>query len=333
LVAVHFTHGYSNQHVTLRGETESNQVSAASNELPRLALTGLSGFVGSSVGRQFSKRFALLDLYHRTPAEAGIAVATVQVRDEAVTDSVTAARDWGARALVNIGAAADVDACEQERGDRAGNVFRANVTIPQELAGACAAHALRFVHVSTDYVFDGEDGPYREHEVPTSAANWYGQTKLEGERAILAVNPAAAIARPSLPYGEAHPRKRDIVRLVRSRLGEGQPFGGVVDQFITPTWLGDIAEGLAALATGAGSGIYHLAGATILSPYDAALIVARTFGLDERLVHPSTLAAITQAGRAPRPRVTALLGTRLQREFGPSLRPKGFAEGVGLLRH
>jgi dTDP-4-dehydrorhamnose reductase len=245
---------------------------------------------------------------------------------------VTAARDWGAIALVNIGAAADVDACEQERGDRTGGVYRANVTIPQELARACAAHGLRFVHVSTDYVFDGEDGPYREDDVPTSAANWYGQTKLDGERAILAVNSAAAIARPSLPYGEAHPRKRDIVRLVRARLGDGQPFGGVVDQFITPTWLGDIADGLAALAMGSGNGIYHLAGATILSPYDAALIVARTFGLDERLVQPSTLAAITQAGRAPRPRATALLGTRLQREFGPSLRMKGFAEGVGLLR-
>ena len=307
-------------------------MSAAPNKLPRLALTGLSGFVGSSVGRQLNKRFALLDLYHRTTAGSDIAATVLQVRDDAVADAVTAAHDWGAIARVNIGAAADVDACEQERGDRTGSVYRANVTIPQELARACAAHGLRFVHVSTDYVFDGEDGPYREDDVPTSAANWYGQTKLDGELAILAGNPAAVIARPSLPYGEAHPRKRDIVRLVRSRLGDGQTFGGVVDQFITPTWLGDIAEGLAALAMGSGNGIYHLAGATILSPYDAALIVARTFGLDESLVHPSTLAAITQAGRATRPRVTALLGTRLQREFGPTLRPKGFAEGVGLLR-
>ncbi len=307
-------------------------MSAVPDELPRLALTGLSGFVGTSVGRQLTKRFALLDLYHRTPAGSDIGAITLQMPDDAVADAVTAARDWSAGALINIGAAADVDACERERGDRAGSVYRANVTIPQELARACATHGLRFVHVSTDYVFDGEAGPYREDDVPTSAANWYGQTKLDGERAILAVNPAAVIARPSLPYGEAHPRKRDIVRLVRSRLGEGQTFGGVVDQLITPTWMGDIAEGLAALATGGGSGIYHLAGATILSPYDAALIVARTFGLDERLVQPSTLAAITQAGRAPRPRATALLGTRLQREFGQSLRMKGFAEGVGLLR-
>jgi len=302
------------------------------NELPRLALTGLSGFVGSSVGRRFTERFALLDLYHRTAAGSDIALAAVQLRDDAMAKAVTAARAWGAGALVNIGAAADVDACEGERGDRTGSVYRANVTIPQELARACATDGLRFVHVSTDYVFDGEDGPYREDDEPTSAANWYGQTKLEGERAVLAVNPAAAIVRPSLPYGEAHPRKRDIVRLVRSRLDEGQSFGGVVDQFITPTWLGDIAAGLAALATGGGGGIYHLAGATILSPYDAALIVARTFGLDETLVRPSTLAAITQAGRAQRPRITALLCTRLQREFGPALRLKGFAEGVGLLR-
>jgi dTDP-4-dehydrorhamnose reductase len=206
------------------------------------------------------------------------------------------------------------------------------VDVPRALARACARSGLRFVHVSTDYVFDGEHGPYREDDRPTTAANWYGQTKLEGELAVLEAHPAVAIVRPSLPYGEPHPRKRDIVRLVRSRLAGGQPFGGVVDQFVTPTWLGDIADGLAALATSQGRGIYHLAGATILSPYDAALMIARTFGLDERLVHPSTLAAITQAGRAPRPRATALLSARLHGEFGPDFRLKGFAEGLGQLR-
>ena len=307
-------------------------MSSATNGLPRLALTGLSGFVGSSVGRQLVHQFTLFDLYHRTRAEADLVTASLQLRDDAIEGAVNAAREWGSAALINIGAAADVDACEQERGDREGSVYRANVSIPRRLARACGEIGLRFVHVSTDYVFDGEDGPYHEDDIPTSAANWYGQSKLDGEKAVQDANPAAAVVRLSLPYGREHPRKRDIVRLVRSRLSAGQPFGGVVDQFITPTWLGDIAEGLAAVATSSGAGIYHLAGATILSPYDAALTVARTFGLDERLVQPSTLAAITQAGRAPRPRVTALLGTRLQREFGPEYRLKGFAEGVGLLR-
>ncbi|MGI8915797.1 MAG: SDR family oxidoreductase [Chloroflexota bacterium] len=305
---------------------------SALDDRPRLAMTGLSGFVGSSVGRRLANQFALFDLYHRTPVGNDLAAAALQMHDGGGEDAVSAARDWGAVAFINIGAAADVDACERERGDRDGSVYHANVTVPLALARACATKGVRFVHVSTDYVFSGEDGPYREEDAPTHGANWYGQTKLEGERAIRDVNPDAAIVRPSLPYGEAHPRKRDIVRLVRSRLGDEQPFGGVVDQFITPTWLGDIAAGLGALATSTGAGIYHLAGATILSPYDAALIVARTFGLDERLVQPSTLSAITLVGRAPRPRVTALLCPRWQREFGPALRLKGFAEGVGLLR-
>ncbi|HEY8742500.1 MAG TPA: sugar nucleotide-binding protein [Chloroflexota bacterium] len=307
-------------------------VTTAPDTSPQLALTGLSGFVGSAVAGDLASRFALLDLYHRTPVSGDVASNTVQLRDDMIEDGVHAVHRWGAIALINIGAAADVDACEHERDDRDGGVYRANVSVPRRLAVACAELGLRYVHVSTDYVFDGEGGPYREGDVPTAAANWYGQTKLDGERAILDVNPAAAIIRLSLPYGPEHPSKRDIVRLIRSRLSVGQTFAGVVDQFITPTWLGDIAAGLAAVATSAGTGIYHLAGATILSPYDAALIVARTFGLDERLVQPSTLAAITQAGRAPRPRVTALLETRMQREFGPEFRLKGFAEGVGLLR-
>jgi dTDP-4-dehydrorhamnose reductase len=307
-------------------------VNAAPSNAPRLALTGLSGFVGSAVATRLRRDFALLDLYHRTPVGSGVASLSVQLSDDSAAEAMRKVQEWGALALVNLGAAADVDACERQRGDRDGSVYRANVAVPQALARACAERDLRFVHVSTDYVFDGEAGPYREDDVPTVAANWYGQTKLDGELAVLDANPAAAIVRPSLPYGREHPRKSDIVRLIRTRLGAGQPFGGVVDQFITPTWLDDIADGLAELASATGSGFYHLAGSTILSPYDAALIVARTFGLDERLVERSTLAAITQAGRAPRPRATALLCARLQREFGPTLRLKGFAEGVGLLR-
>lgn len=299
---------------------------------PRLALTGASGFVGAAVAARLAPRYDLLDLYHRTPAAAELGLPSVQLDEGNSAATLDAVSRWGATALVHLGAAADVDACERERGDRSGAAYHANVTVPGQLAAACAARGLRFVHVSTDYVFDGERGPYREDDELTQAANWYGQTKLEGERAVRAANPAAAIARIALPYAEPHPRKRDIVRLVRDRLGADQPFGGAVDQHITPTWIGDIAAGLAALAQHDGAGVYHLAGATILSPYEAALIVARTFGLDERLVQPSTLAALTQAGRAPRPRVPALLTGRLVSELGAALRPKGFAEGVGVLR-
>ena len=298
----------------------------------KLALTGLSGFVGTCVARRLAPRFALLDLYRQNRAEEGLAEGAVQLRPEAADEAVAAAQEWGALALINLGAAADVDACERERGDREGQAYQSNAVLPGRLARACAARGLRFVHVSTDYVFDGARGPYREDDPSDGAANWYGQTKLDGERAVLAADPAAAVVRPALPYGEEHPRKRDIVRLVRGRLAAGQPFAGAVDQFITPTWMGDIAEGLAALALGAGAGVYHLAGATILTPYDAALVVARTFGLDEARVRPSTLAALTQAGRAPRPGSTALLCGRFRREYGDRLRLKGFAEGVGLLR-
>jgi dTDP-4-dehydrorhamnose reductase len=307
-------------------------MATGANERFRVAFTGLSGFVGAAVARRLAGRFDLLDLYHRAPASGGMSAAAVQLRAEAVAVGAEAARAWGAAALVNIAAAADVDACEREREDRDGVVYQANVAFPSALAAACAGVGLRFVQVSTDYVFDGEAGPYRETDTPTRAVNWYGQTKLEGEYAIQEAGPAAVIARLALPYGQPHLRKRDIVRLVRSRLEAGQPFNGAVDQFVTPTWLDDVADGLAALATGTGVGIYHLAGATVLSPFEAALIVARTFGLDEGLVRPSTSAAITQAGRAPRPRGTALLSARLEREFGPTFRLKGFAEGVGMLR-
>jgi len=295
-------------------------------------MTGASGFVGSVVARRLARNFELLDLYHRTPAPADIVGQSlyIDLSDRRSIDQ--ALRDWRADALLHIAAAADVDACEAEREDRSGNAYQTNAVLPGLLARTCRELGIRFVHISTDYVYDGVDGPYHDMDLPGRAANWYGQTKLEGERAALKANPAAAVVRPSLPYGPAHPRKRDIVRLVRSRLGAGEAFAGAVDQFISPTWLDDLGDGLAAIVAGQGSGAYHLAGATLLTPYDAALVVARTFGLDERLVRPATLAEISGSGRAPRPRATALLCPRFDRELGGRVRRRGFAEGVGLLR-
>jgi len=92
---------------------------------------------------------------------------------------------------------------------------------------------------------------------------------------------------------------------------------------------------LTALAMSDGQGIYHLAGATLLSPFEAALVVARTYGLDESLVRPGTLAEITnQSNLAPRPVRTALLSDRFRTEFSNQIeRPlRGFVEGIGTFR-
>jgi dTDP-4-dehydrorhamnose reductase len=300
---------------------------------PRIAATGLSGYVGTRLRELFYDKLTLIDWYRRTPAP--VATAWHQV-DFSNSDAVAVAlaRDQPG-VVLNIGAMANVDDCERERGDRDGDAWLSNATAPGVLARACRAADVRFIQVSTDYVFDGRTGPYREDSPTNSAANWYGETKLAGERAVLEAGGDCAIARIVLPYRRPPASRTDLPQLIRTRLSAGEPFHAAVDQLITPTLLDDIAESLVALALSTNTGVYHLAGATMLSPYEAALIVARTFHLDEQLVQRSVLSAITsQANRAPRPPRSALLSDRFRADFSHVIeRPlRGFAEGVGTLR-
>lgn len=298
-----------------------------------VAVTGLSGFVGTRLGELYGRSLALVDWYHRTPSAHAVASYALDTADEAAV-AAALERDRPS-AVVNVAAQANVDACERERDDRAGDAWRANAEAPGVLARACRRAGVRFVHVSTDYVFDGAAGPYDEMSPTSHAANWYGETKLAGERGVLDSGGNVAIARIVLPYRRPPASRVDLVQLVRTRLASGQQFVGATDQLITPTLADDIADGLISLATSEGQGIYHLAGATLLSPYEAGIAVARTFGLDESLVKPGTLAEITsQANRAPRPARTALLSDRFRREFADRLhRPlKGVLEGIGTLR-
>lgn len=300
---------------------------------PVLAVTGLSGFVGTRLGELYGESYSLVDWFRRTPSPHAVASFAIDTADERAV--VAALERDRPGVVINVAAQANVDVCERERGDLTGPAWRSNADAPSVLARACRHRGIRLLHVSTDYVFDGSAGPYDEASPTSHAANWYGETKLAGERAVLDAGGDAAIARIVLPYRRPPASRLDLVQLVRSRLANGQPFVGATDQLITPTLTDDIADGLIALALSDMRGIYHLAGATLLSPYEAGLAVARTFGLDESLVRPGTLAEITsQANRAPRPARTALLSDRFRREFADRLhRPlKGFLEGVGTLR-
>ncbi len=298
----------------------------------RIAVTGGSGFVGSATIRRLSHLVPILDAYRTVPAPAHDRVRSVQVDVSSKVALTAALKEFGATTLINFAAAADVDACERDAGDWTSAAYQANAVLPNILARACHEAGVHFIHLSTDYVFSGNNGPYDEEDQPDDAVNWYGQTKLEGERAALRVNPDAAIVRISTPYGDLHTRKIDIVQLVRRRLSAGQPFTGAVDSLITPTWLGDVATGLAAVSAARGTGVYHVSGSTILSPYEVALIVSRTYGLDESLISPVLNAALAQPGRAVRPLRSALFSKRLQADGDGSIRFAGIAEGVGKVR-
>jgi len=177
-------------------------------------------------------------------------------RPDSVTAAFAAAAPW---MVINAAAYTAVDAAEAD----AEAARRANRDGPALLARLCAAAGAQFVHVSTDYVFDGLKGaPYVETD-PTSPTGVYGATKLEGEQAVLAALPGALVLRTSWVYAASG---RNFVLTILNAARKTDRLRVVADQRGCPTTAADLAAAILAIAervaTGqaAPGGIYHAAG-------------------------------------------------------------------------
>ncbi|MFD3331775.1 dTDP-4-dehydrorhamnose reductase [Streptomyces sp. NPDC058700] len=228
--------------------------------------------------------------------------------------------------VVNCAAYTAVEAAETDP-DRA---FRVNAEGPRHLAGLCARHGTRLLHLSTDYVFPGDAGsPYPEDH-PTAPLNVYGRSKRAGERAVLALLPdLGAVVRTAWLHGEHGP---SFVRTMSERARGGDPVDVVADLVGQPTWAADVARSLIALGGVPGAhGVFHATNAGRASWYELAREVFRLVGADPRRVRPVSAAVF--GGRAPRPRYT-VLGHDRWREAGipaPRSWRAALAEALGRL--
>ncbi|MDI6854993.1 MAG: dTDP-4-dehydrorhamnose reductase [Deltaproteobacteria bacterium] len=188
--------------------------------------------------------------------------------------------------VLNCAAFADVDACESER-DRA---LAVNAAGPGNLALALARYGGKLIHISTDYVFDGQKPPpaaYTEEDAP-NPLSWYGKTKLAGENAVKEVLENHAIVRTAWLYGR---HGRGFLNLlidltVKRRLAEIRV---VEDQFGTPTWAWRLAQQLARLIEADARGLFHATAEGWCSRYELARFFLEQMGIDCRIVPcPST---------------------------------------------
>jgi dTDP-4-dehydrorhamnose reductase len=173
-----------------------------------------------------------------------------------------AERGQGADVLFNAAAYTAVDRCESEES----TALRTNGLAPGKLAARCRAHGVRFVHVSTDYVFGGDHHSPYPHDAPTAPRTAYGRTKLAGEEAVMAEAPDSLIVRTSWVFGPGKNFVTAILEQARKRRSgeiEG-PLSVVADQTGSPTYADHLAGGLIELVErserGMTPGIYHLAG-------------------------------------------------------------------------
>ena len=196
----------------------------------------------------------------------------------------------GADVVFNAAAMTAVDACESSPA--------LCETLNRDAPAVMARAAKRLVHLSTDYVFDGENGPYSEEDAPNPLCV-YGRVKLESERAVLSASPDHLVVRTMLLYGTGYGLRPSFVDWVRSNLEAGRRIPVVEDQVGNPTLASDLAASLWALVLAGKTGLWHCSGSERVSRLEWARRVASRAGLDASLIDPVRTADLRQPAKRP----------------------------------
>ena len=179
----------------------------------------------------------------------------------------------------------------------------------EQLAHLCKEYQSRFIHLSTDFVFDGKinerTGQLYTEEILPAPVNYYGFTKWKGEEKVADICSNYAIARVEIVYGKALPGQHgNIVQLVMNRLKAGQEIRVVSDQWRTPTFVGDLSDGIRRLIENTTNGIFHICGDECLTIAEIAYQVADYMKLNRTLIYPVTTEEMQES--TPRPRFSGM---------------------------
>ncbi|MDI9339267.1 MAG: SDR family oxidoreductase [Sediminibacterium sp.] len=232
--------------------------------------------------------------------------------------------------IINTAAMTNVDACETDRD----NCWKMNVLAVQYqvetlelLQTENPGYKPHYIHLSTDFIFDGSHGPLDESAEP-HPLSYYAESKLAAEVIVQNSRLKWAIARTVLVYGIVDNMSRsNIVLWVKGSLEQGKSINVVDDQFRTPTLAEDLADGCILIAEKGATGIYNISGPDFYSILELAHLVADYYKLDKSLIKPSKSEDIKQP--AKRPPVTGFIIDKARKELGYN--PHSFVEGIKIL--
>ena len=241
----------------------------------RVAVTGANGLLGGDAVALLAGSHEVLAI-GRGPCRlppGRYAYAEADLGDGRSVEK--ALRAFRVERVLHAGATTDVDGCERDPEA----AWRVNVGGSEQVARACHALGARLVAVSTDYVFDGEAGPYREEDLP-HARGVYARSKLCGEEAALLLAPDCAVARVAVVFSGRPGAKSTFATQIVEKFSRGEPVKAFCDQLVSPTLARNGAEMCAELLLEHDyRGVLHASGATVLDRVDFAQRVARRFGL------------------------------------------------------
>ncbi len=295
--------------------------------MKKILVTGSNGFLGQKVVDLLSRN----DLYevtaiskgtNRNPNQVGYTFEQIDLLDQSAFMGFLSSHIFDA--IIHTAAMTSVEACEADKAA----CQLINVNLVQTLASYCEKHQAQLIHLSTDFVFDGQKGtPYHEQDIPNPQSE-YGKSKYASEQVLTQSACNYAILRTILVYGiNGDPNRSNLVLWAKGKLAQKETIKVVNDQWRMPTFVDDLAYACQLAIERQAQGIFHISGAELMSINEAVYKIAAYWELDKTLISEISAASIGQADN--RPRQTGFDLSKSKNDLGYV--PTGFIESLEII--
>ncbi|OQY74987.1 MAG: dTDP-4-dehydrorhamnose reductase [Ignavibacteriales bacterium UTCHB2] len=225
--------------------------------------------------------------------------------------------------IINVAAYTNVDKSETDRE----TAWKINVKGVEYISEAARVLDSHIVHISSDYIFDGKNGPYTENDTP-NPIGYYGRTKLASENVLKISGTKNTIIRTNVLYGTAKYSRSDFVKWVVESVRAKKEIRIVDDQFNNPTFIDDLVQAINKIVELRKEGIYNIGGSEVLSRYDFTMMIADFFNLDKSLIKKIKTEELNQPAR--RPLKSGLITIKAQSELG--YKPHSIIQSLELMK-
>ncbi|MBI4039692.1 sugar nucleotide-binding protein [Candidatus Daviesbacteria bacterium] len=288
-----------------------------------IQITGATGLVGSRLVELLANKwnFVALDRQEAENSARQLPIIKYQMLDLLSSPVEQIIADSASPYFLHLAAFTDVDAAEKQRGQKQDSLaWKLNVDATDRIARACRQSGKLLIYISTDFIFDGKKGPYKEDDQLVDSPDeisWYGWTKLAGEQKIQQSGVEAAVVRIAYPFRANYPQKLDFASRIIDLYKKDQLYPMFDDQELTPTWVDDLSLALDKILSDRLTGIFHVAAANgdkiTISPYDFAVMLLDRFFQAGHKVKRGSLAESLRSGKTtPRPVQGGLLTGKIE---------------------
>jgi len=257
----------------------------------KFLVTGSAGLVGQQVVNDLTaKGDKVYSTYHDTKPQLGIPIQMDLNSQDKIKENIEKVNP---DAIIHLAAITDVDFCETNQT----LAMKINAQATEIISKQAAKIKAFFIYVSTDYVFDGNKGMKKESD-STNPVDFYGKSKLEGEKSVMNLASSWCIARTSTPFG-IHQTKKSFPVWVVQNLQNNKEINVLVDQFTSPTYVPNLSRMLIEIAKRQIVGVIHVAGATRISRYEMAELISDRLNLNKKLLRPTNIADMKWKAKRP----------------------------------